>query len=115
MFETLYDVAREYIQVVSRQEHVDVGFSSFAELFGLPANNGNSQSLGAFGLDPTSLDATGTDSNAMPHGRNLSQPMGSRENPQEVQSSWEIDAEGAKLGDWFQKNHDMMRMMEVNL
>jgi hypothetical protein len=112
VFETLYNVAREYIQVVSsRQEHVDAGFGSFAEPFGLPAanNNGNGQSsLGAFefGLDPN-----------LPYGQYLGEP-GSRESEdlQEVQSSsWELDTEGAKLGDWLRKNQNMMRMMEGNL
>jgi hypothetical protein len=114
VFETLYNVAREYIQVVSRQEHVDVGFNSFAELFGLPANNGNGQSPGAFGLDPNGMEAIGNGSGALPYGQYLGDP-GSREDPQEVQSSWELDTEGAKLGDWFRKNQNMMRMMEVNL
>jgi len=108
VFETLYSVAREYIQVVSRQEHVDVGFGPFAELFGLPAtNNGNGQSsLGAFefGHDPN-----------LPYGQYLGEPGSSGGDLQEVQSSWELDTEGAKLGDWLQKNQNMMRMMEGNL
>jgi hypothetical protein len=105
VFETLYNVACEYIQVVSRQEHVDVGFSSFAELFGLPVNNGNGTSLGAFGLDPN-----------LPYGQYLGKPDSSGGDLQEVQSSsWELDTEGAKLGDWLRKNKNMMRMMEGNL
>lgn len=128
VFESLYNVAREYIQALSlRQEHVDVGFNSFAELFGLPVTNHNgngngTSQLGAFGLlDPNNgMEALGSGSSgALPYGQYLGEPGCSREDLQEVQtqsSSWELDnTEGAKLGEWFQKNQNMMRMMEVNL
>ena len=126
VFESLYNVAREYIQAVSlRQEHVDVGFGSFAELFGLPVTNHNgngngTSQLGAFGLlDPNNgMEALGSGfSGALPYVQYLGEP-GSRESEdlQEVQSSsLELDTEGAKLGDWLRKNQNMMRMMEGNL
>jgi hypothetical protein len=117
IFEALFNVAREYIQTASSlhegedvQGQVDA--NSFVELFGLTVNNGNSQSMGAFGLSPNSMEAAGTDS----YGQYWNEP-GSRDGLQEAppgDSRAELDMEGAKLGDWFQKNHDMMRLMEVN-
>jgi hypothetical protein len=117
IFEALFNVAHEYIQTASSlhqgedlQGQADA--NSFVELFGLTVNNGNSQSMGAFGLSSVSMQAAGTD----PYGQYWSEP-GSRDGIQEVPpegSRTELDMEGAKLGDWFQKNHDMMRLMEVN-